>query len=83
MATMQYFDFDNFDAPETAEEKQARENRLREAEIKCRLRVIDNERIRPLAAIVAGNATDYDSDKLSTLEKEAESLRIELAKLEV
>ena len=82
MSTLQ--NYDEFIEPvETAEEKQARENRLRAAEIKRRLRDIDKESIRPLAAIVAGNATEADTVKLSALEKEAESLRIELAKLEV
>ena len=82
MSTLQ--NYDEFIEPvETAEEKQARENRLRAAEIKRRLKAIDAERIRPLAAIVAGNATDYDSDKLSALESEAQALRAELAGLEV
>lgn len=83
MATMQYFDFDNFDVPETAEEKQARENRLRVAEIKRRLKSIDTERIRPLAAIATNKATEYDTQKLNALESEAEALRAELEELEV
>lgn len=66
---------------ESAEEKQARENRLRIAEIKRRLKAIDNERIRPLAAIVSNKATKYDSEKLTSLENEAEALRMELSKL--
>lgn len=83
MSTLPNYDIDTAEVIETAEEKQARENRLRVAEIKRRLRVIDNERIRPLSAIVAGNATDYDSDKLTALESEAQALRAELAGLEV
>lgn len=66
---------------ESAEEKQARENRLRVAEIKRRLRVIDNERIRPIAAIVSNKSTEYDSEKLANLENEAEALRMELSEL--
>lgn len=68
---------------ETAEEKQARENRLRAAEIKRRFATIDRERIRPLAAVVAGTATDADNAKLAALEVEALELREELAGLEV
>lgn len=68
---------------ETPEEKQARENRLHAAEIMRRLNAIDNQRIRPLAAIVSGNSTDEDMDRLSALENEAKALREELSKLEV
>lgn len=39
---------------ETDEERAARESRLRAAEIARRFAEIDRERIRPLAAIVAG-----------------------------
>ena len=68
---------------ETPEEKQAREGRLRVAEISRRFTEIDRERIRPLAAIAAGTATDEDRDKLTALEDEAKRLRTELAGLEV
>ena len=67
---------------ETPEEKQARENRLRAAEIMRRLKGIDEKRVRPLAAIETGKATDYDRNKLTALESEAEALRAELASLE-
>lgn len=74
--------YDDFIEPvETAEEKQARENRLRIAEIKRKLKAIDNERIRPLAAIVSNKATEYDSEKLANLEDEAATLRMELSEL--
>lgn len=66
---------------ETAEQKQARLNRLRVAEIKRELKHIDNDRIRPLAAIATGTATDYDTNKLKQLEQEAQNLRAELAEL--
>lgn len=66
---------------ETTKERQAREKRLRKAEIKRRLKTIDSERIRPLAAIVSNKATEYDSEKLTSLEREAEALRAELSEL--
>ena len=75
----------NFDIPdipeETAEEKQARLNRLRAAEISRGFAEIDRERIRPLAAIVAGVGTDEDREKLAALEEKAQALREELAGL--
>ncbi len=72
---------DTIHITETPAEKQAREARLRGAEIMRRLKAIDNQRIRPLAAIVSGNSTDEDMDRLSALESEAQALREELAKL--
>lgn len=82
MSTLQ--NYDEFIEPvETAEEKQARENRLRAAEIKRRLKAIDTERIRPLAAIATNKATAFDNEKLVALENEAEILRAELENLEV
>lgn len=80
MSTLQTFD-EVTEAVETAEEKQARENRLRVAEIMRRLKAIDSERIRPLAAIVSNKATEYDSEKLANLESEAAALRAELSEL--
>ncbi len=78
----------NYDNPdifvepvESEEDKQARLARLRAAEIKRELKAIDTQRIRPLAAIVAGTATDYDSKKLSDLEQHAQVLREELSHL--
>ena len=82
MSTLQNYD-ESIEPVETAEEKQARENRLRAAEIKRRLKSIDTERIRPLAAIATNKATEYDTQKLNALEIEAEALRAELAGLEV
>ena len=67
---------------ETAEEKQARLARLRAAEIKRKLKHIDTQRIRPLAAIVAGTATDVDRRKLAELEIKATALRTELAEVQ-
>ena len=82
MSTLQNYDAEMLEQ-ETEEQKQARLNRLRAAEIKRRFAVIDRERIRPLAAMVAGTATDTDKSKLTQLELEAQTLREELAGLEV
>lgn len=79
MSTLQNFDFT--EPSESEAEKQARLNRLRTAEIHRALRSIDSERIRPLSAIVAGTATDYDRDKLQRLEEQAQALRSELAEI--
>lgn len=68
---------------ESEEQRHARLNRLRAAEIKRRFAAIDRERIRPLAAVVAGTATNADKDKLAALEQEAQALREELSGLEV
>lgn len=68
---------------ENEQEKAERLNRLRAAEIRQRFAEIDRERIRPLAAVVAGTANDDDEDKLAKLEAEAITLRDELAALEV
>ena len=73
--------FDISEISETEEEKQARMNRLRAAEIFCVFVEIDCERIRPLAAIVAGVGTDEDKEKLAALEEKAQALRAELAGL--
>ena len=73
--------FDISEISETEEEKQARLNRLEAARIKRELSEIDKERIRPLAAIVAGTATETDTTKLSDLEAKAQALRAELAEL--
>lgn len=73
----------NFDdLQETAEERAAREGRLRVAEIARRFAAIDRERIRPLAAIAAGTAADEDRSRLAALEQEAAQLRKELAELQ-
>lgn len=75
--------FDFTEPAESAEERSARLNRLRAAEIARRFAEIDRERIRPLAAIAAGAAEDEDRYKLAALEKEAAELRAELSGLEV
>lgn len=53
----------------------------RKTEMLARLSAIDLESLRPLRAIAQGVATDYDSEKLATLEAEAVELRAELASL--
>lgn len=84
MPILQQYDDNNTDIyAETEQDKQARLARLRAAEIKRELKAIDTQRIRPLAAIVAGTATDVDRNKLSELEARAQDLRTELASLEV
>ena len=72
----------NITLNETEAECAARENRLRAAEISRRFAEIDRERIRPLAAIVAGVGTDEDKSRLKALEEEAAQLREELAGME-
>ena len=74
---LQNFDFT--EPAESAEERAARLNRLRAAEIARRFAEIDRERIRPLAAIAAGTATDEDRSRLAALEEEAKALREELS----
>lgn len=72
----------NFDfTVESDEQKQERMKRLRIAEIKRELKNIDNERIRPLAAIMTDTSTDYDMNKLVQLEQRAQELRDELTEL--
>ena len=53
----------------------------RVAEIKQRLLEIDTESIRPLRATVVGSASEYDTQKLATLEQEAMALRTEMKSL--
>lgn len=85
MPTLQNYDSpDIFVEPvESEEDKRARLARLRAAEIKRELKAIDTQRIRPLAAIATGTATDYDRSKLAELETRAAALRTELASLGV
>ena len=73
--------FDVFEPSESEEEKLARLNRLRIAEIHRALKAVDGERIRPMAAIIAGTATDFDRDKLQRLEQQAVALRTELSEI--
>lgn len=54
------------------------ENERRVQEIKQRLAEIDTESIRPLRATVDGSATEFDAQKLATLETEAQALRNEM-----
>lgn len=53
------------------------------AAIKSWLTEIDTESARSLRAVIAGTATDVDKQKLIALETEAQTLRAELATLEV
>jgi hypothetical protein len=53
----------------------------RKAEILARLAEIDAASVRPLRAIAEGNATDFDRQKLASLDGEAATLRAELAGL--
>lgn len=73
----------DYEPRETDQERAERESRLRAAEIARRFAEIDRERIRPLAAIVAGVGTDEDKERLKALEEEAAALRVELAGMEV
>lgn len=65
------------DVPPTPEE--VAEQRL--AEIDSELAAIDAECIRPLRAIAAGVATEFDHDKLMKLDDRADDLRAERAQL--
>ena len=51
-------------------------------EIKSRLAEIDSLEIRPIGAIVVGNGTDEDKNKLEELETEKVELRNELSEIE-
>ena len=73
--------YDIVEPRESAEERAAREGRLRTAAIARRFTEIDRERIRPLAAIAAGVGTDEDRSRLEALEQEAAQLREELAEI--
>ncbi len=78
--------FDELDVmleTESEEQKLARLNRLRAAEIKRRFADIDRARIRALAAVALDSEAVADRVKLVELEKEAQALREELAGLEV
>lgn len=60
---------------------QAERDAIRRAEILARLAQIDAASVRPLRAIVHGEAVQEDRDKLAVLDAEAETLRAELATL--
>ena len=57
------------------------EKERRVQEIRQRLSEIDTESIRPLRATVDGSATEFDANKLATLEQEATALRTEMKSL--
>lgn len=57
-------------------------NNRKIAEIKYRLQELDSASIRPLRAMAEGKATAEDTQKLTELDAEAESLREELRRLE-
>ena len=60
---------------------QAQLDEQRIAEINQRLTEIDKESIRALRATARGQSTQFDVNKLDTLETEAEALRTELGGL--
>ena len=64
--------------PPPAQEEQ---DATRRAQILARLSKIDADSVRPLRAIVNGEAMQEDRDKLAALDAEAETLRAELAAL--
>ncbi len=51
------------------------------AEIVAELAAIDTASLRPLRAVAAGTATQFDTDKLAQFETKAAALRAELAAL--
>lgn len=65
---------------EPTPEEQAAQRR---AQIMAQLAEIDAASVRPLRALVRGEAVQADTDKLAALDAEAEKLRAELAALEV
>lgn len=65
--------------PEPTPDEQAAQRRAR---IMTRLAEIDAASVRPLRALVRGEAVQADTDKLAALDAEAEELRAELAALE-
>lgn len=83
MSTLPNCDYDEamIAAEESEAERNARLNRLRAWEIRQRFAKIDSKKIRPMAAIDTGEATDTDREILKTLETEAQALRAELSTL--
>lgn len=63
------------------EETLLSEIEIRKSEIMNRLNEIDYLSVRPIRAILSNSATDFDKEKLESLEKEADELRKELATL--
>lgn len=84
MSTLRNYDYDEavVAIEETEAERNARLNRLHAWEIRQRFAVIDRKKIRPMAAIDMGEATDTDREMLKSLETEAQVLRAELSTLE-
>lgn len=68
-------------AAELQQEALQKANEDRVSEIDARLEQIDLESVRPLRAINSGNNSQSDIDKLSALDSEAETLRLERANL--
>lgn len=62
-----------------SEQEKAESIATRSDQIKSRLAQIDIDSVRPLRAIAAGFSTQYDVDKLASLDEEAAILRAELA----
>jgi len=57
------------------------EKKIRESEILARFSEIDSLSIRPLRAVAAGTASEFDTNKLAELEAERETLAAELVVL--
>lgn len=53
----------------------------RSAEIMTRLDAIDIESSRPMRAVMSGNGSEFDIEKIGALEAEAKALRQELSQL--
>ncbi len=74
-----------FDIVELSEDeikqRTAQANQFRITQINQRLTQIDIDSVRPLRALTSGNATDFDKQKLSKLDAEANELRDELKAL--
>lgn len=72
----------NGDAFENPQPSQEQIKQLRIAQIQSRLNQIDMESVRPIRAIQKGVGTEFDTQKLDSLENEAETLRSEIRTLE-
>jgi hypothetical protein len=67
--------------PEITAYESAKIIEARRSEIYARLNAIDFETMRPLRAIQNGTGVQADTDKITALETEAQTLRTELAGL--
>ncbi len=65
------------------EQRKVQSNQRRINEINQRLTQIDLDSVRPLRAVTAGTANDFDKQKLAKLDTEANELRNELKALVV